>query len=72
MITALGILLAGVGVGMVYAGATNQELARPIAAAFGFDLPARGAGPSSSVGGGKAQGSVLPRGKAPAAGSFPK
>lgn len=72
MITAVGILLAGVGVGMVYAGATNQELARPIAAAFGFDLPARNT--TGSASGGKAVGDVIarPPGKTPPTGSFPK
>ena len=69
MITAVGILLAGVGVGMVYAGATNQPLLAPIAGAFGLDL-----GTSSGTGSGAGSGDgknfpadPLPRpgGKAP-------
>lgn len=69
MITALGILLAGVGVGMVYAGATGQPFTAPILNAFGIDTGnAQGAAGGAGGGDGKGFGYMVPKpndGKAP-------
>lgn len=60
MIQAIGILLAGAGLGMIYAGAADKPFLAPITEAFGFTLPSSSSSSSSSTDG-KNQGAVIPR-----------